>query len=661
MLTCNADRIMWEAIAGALEPPPTIDLLAFAEEHITFEEGPFPGPYSRHLFPFADEILRALSPDDCCRFVTLMTSAQCSKPTIAQIFCLGSISMGRGSFLYAHPTESNAIRFSKMKLSPMMRSTRIVSELFPTRTNDAQASVLYRERRDGLSRLLISGANSPSSLSQITIDAACYDDLAKWELNSAGDPETQAESRSRAVSSAKIFKISTPLLDPGCRITKAFNAGSQEHGFVPCWACGEYQTLEWENMLAGLDEDRPEDAHFTCVSCGSIIEEHHRPEMLTRFEWRARNPAARKEHRSFALWSAYSPLQSWGQVAREWLKARGDADSERVFYNDTVGRAWQVKGVGRPWEELAARGAASSYRRGTVPKGALLIFLGIDCQIDRVEWALWGFGRNYCRFAIDYGVIERNICEPDAQRNLDLLLQRQWPDFQGRPRSVMAAAIDANYETDAVLEWARKWPAHRLICVRGISNDVAPRISKVQRERDEKKGQVRKAGGRFYNLNVSNFKMSLYRDLEKTDAELPGFVSFPRGMEDRFFQELVSETRTAIKRMGFTIYRWLLPDRASNEMLDCACYATACALKSGVNGLSDLGWQRLEGMHEGTVAPVAEPPRPSMPAHMYQPPPASGPASAPANRPADSSRPAPVNEPEPAAEWITTKGGGSWI
>jgi hypothetical protein len=55
-----------------------------------------------------------------------------------------------------------------------------------------------------------------------------------------------------------------------------------------------------------------------------VIEEHHRPEMLAGFEWRARNPAAKREHRSFWIWSAYSYLQSWARIAAEWLKARGE-------------------------------------------------------------------------------------------------------------------------------------------------------------------------------------------------------------------------------------------------------------------------------------------------------------------------------------------------
>ena len=106
------------------------------------------------------------------------------------------------------------------------------------------------------------------------------DDLAKWEMNAAGDPEMQADNRSRAIEFAKVLKTSTPLVLPGCRITKDFEAGSRERPFVPCPHAGHMQALEWDNMLAQLDPEHPEDACFSCVACGAIIEEHHRPQML---------------------------------------------------------------------------------------------------------------------------------------------------------------------------------------------------------------------------------------------------------------------------------------------------------------------------------------------------------------------------------------------
>ena len=609
MMLANPRKIVAEAIAAALEPPELIDLVAFAEQHVVFEDGPFQGKYNRALFPFFDEILAALSPSDPCRYITMVSSAQVGKTSLAGIFALGSMVLGRGAVLVAHPTEDNARRWSRMKLAPLMRSIPIVREAFPQRSRDSADAVLFKERKDGLACLLISGASSPSSLSQITISNAVLDDLARWEMSSAGDPEVMAESRCRAISDAKIFKISTPLLNPGCRITKSFLAGSQERGYVPCPHCGHMQILEWENMQAQLDPARPEKACFSCVACGGIIEEHHRPQMLTGFEWRAHNPAALSYHRSFMIWSAYSPLQSWEQIAREFYKTRGDPAGEQTFHNDTLGKAYEAKGLGRPWEELRDRAKTSNYRRGEVPKGALVLTLGIDCQADRVEWLLVGFGRDYRRFVIDYGTIFKHIAELDCQHNIDILLQRKWLNSAGRQLEISLAAIDANYSTDDVLAYARRYPPHKLIAIRGAQGDFAPRIAKVQRERDEKKGVLRKYSNRFFNVGVNQFKMSLYRDLAKDNSEEPGFVAFPSDCDDRLFQEIMGETRIAHKRMGQVFYRWeKIASRQATEMLDALIYASAAAIKHGVNAISDLGWATLEAEFEappatGTLAP----------------------------------------------------------
>jgi phage terminase large subunit GpA-like protein len=300
------------------------------------------------------------------------------------------------------------------------------------------------------------------------------------------------------------------------------------------------------------------------------------------------------------------PLQSFSQIAHEYLKTRGDSAGDQVFHNDVLGLAYEFKGIGRPW-------AKSDYRRGTVPKGALVLTLGIDCQADRVEWLLVGFGRDYRRFIIDYGTIFKHICELDCQRNIDLLLQRKWRNTFGRQMEISLAAIDANHSTDDVLAYARRHPVHKLIAIRGAQGDFAPRIAKVQRERDEKKGVVRKYSNRFFNIGVNQFKMSLYRDLAKDDPKEPGFVAFPSDCEDRLFQEILGETRVAQKRMGQIFYRWeKIASRQATEMLDALVYASAAAIKHGVNAISDLGWEKLEAQFETQGAAPKKVEKPSI-------------------------------------------------
>ena len=89
-------------------------------------------------------------------------------------------------------------------------------------------------------------------------------------------------------------------------------------------------------------------------------------------------------------------------------------------------------------------------------------------------------------------------------------------------------------------------------------------------------------------------------------------MAFPSGLDDEYFQELVAERRTPVKRHGFTVYRWTKDDRQDNEALDTMIQATGAALKHGVYGLSDNNWARLEA--ERSVKPPNDPvrPRPSL-------------------------------------------------
>jgi len=505
-------------------------------------------------------------------------------------------------FLYLHPTEDNARRWSKMKLAPMLRNTTALARLFPSKSRDGGDAILHKERIDNRGAIQISGANSPASLSQVTMARQVQDDLSKWELNLAGDPETQADNRSRAVTFAKVFKIGTPMVLPGCRISRNYEAGSQERYHVPCPHCGHVHALEWENMLAGLDEERPEDAHFTCPACGTVIEEHQRPAMIRAGRWIAGNDKARRYHRSFAIWSAYSLLQSWETIAREWLKARGDPAAEQVFLNDTVGEAYKAQSEAPPWEDLRKRADDSFYPRGRIPAGYVILSIGFDCQKDRVEWQLLGWGRDRRRAVIDVGVVAGHISEEETRKRLDDLMRSTWPNEARRQLALDRAAIDGNAWTEDVWDWAKRWPASKLMMVRGANTDTAPRIQQVKKERG-RTGKLLKYSKRFFNFNTSVRKFSLYRSLGKTDPMERNFIALPKGLEESFFQQLTAERRVPVKRRGGNIdYRWEKDPGQPNEALDTHLQAEVAAEKLGVRDFTEAMWDRLEA--ERDVPPV---------------------------------------------------------
>jgi phage terminase large subunit GpA-like protein len=214
-----------------------------------------------------------------------------------------------------------------------------------------------------------------------------------------------------------------------------------------------------------------------------------------------------------------------------------------------------------------------------------------------------------------------------------LLLAKRWKNGAGRELGVDFAAIDGNAWTEDVWSWARRYPADKLIMTRGRGDDAAPRLALVKRERNEHTGKILARSRRFYNLGTSSLKMALYRDLQKEDPTARGYVSCPSGLPDDYFQELTSERRTAVKRHGFTVYRWDKDDKQDNEMLDTMIIATGAAIRAGVYSLSDRGWDALRSQRETRF----QSPVPATPANPV--------SSESANVvPEDTSTPAPVKE-----------------
>ncbi len=592
----NPAHVSASVMAEALRPSPPVDFKAWASENIVFDGGgsALPGPYDRQQFPFFDEVLDALGPDDPARVVTLSKSAQVGATTLANIYLMGTMALDPCHFLYTHPTEDNARRWSKLKLASMIKSTPAMRSIFPDRTRDQAESVLYKETSDGRGAILASGANSPASLSQVSMRRQVQDDLAKWEVNSAGEPEKQADTRSQAFEFAKIFKIGTPLVSPGCKISRNFDAGSRERYHVPCPHCAAPQVLEWENFKATIKADDPEAAHFTCVSCSGPILERHRPQFNRAGRWIAENTGAKRYHRSFHIWSAYSPLMSFARIARDWIEAEGKPDLEKVFLNDVAGLAFEAQGEAPKHEGLVKRAALSFTGRGIIPDGFCLLTIGVDCQNDSTHWqaVAWSFdGR---RAVVDKDELMGNIADEFVRRDLDRLLNRQFVHVNGRRFAADMLAIDGNAYTPDVWDWVVRKPASRVIMVRGVDGeDRTVFIEKVAKQVD-RNGRKIPWSKRFYNFSTSVMKLLLYKGLGENDPIKPGYVHFPCDLPDEYFEELTAERRVLKKnKAGFPVYGWDLPQGRRNECLDTMLQAEAAAHKLGLRTMPGALKERI--------------------------------------------------------------------
>jgi len=174
-------------------------------------------------------------------------------------------------------------------------------------------------------------------------------------------------------------------------------------------------------------------------------------------------------------------------------------------------------------------------------------------------------------------------------------VRSEWRHESGRMVGVDLMAIDGNAWTEDVWTWARRHPTSKVIMVRGVDGDDKPLIARVKKERVHRTGRILHYQRRFYNFATSILKWSLYRNLARTDPLHAGYVGFPRGLGDAYFQELTAERRVE-KRLkgGSTSFGWDLPSGDRNEALDTMSQAEAAAIKFGVRDLPPAIWDRIE-------------------------------------------------------------------
>jgi phage terminase large subunit GpA-like protein len=581
----------------------------WAEDNIVFDnDNRFPGPYKADRFPFFKKILHALEPDHPASIVVLMGSAQTGKTITAEVFMGAILTLIGGSVFYVTATIDMAGLWFLEKWNAFVTGTKALARIMPVTksSRDRANRATYKQSLDGKSSIRAAGANSAKSLSSMTYRYQVHDEMGKWDDNEHGDPEDQADMRSQSWGPwAKIFKISTPGVKGICRIAKNYERSNQQEYHLRCPHCSFKQALEWDNFKHSLYEGMEySEAHFTCVKCGEKIEHHHKEGMLQASisdpdAWVANNPKSDIE--GFYIWLAYSPLQDWAYIARRYFKALGDPRAEQTFMNEVVGLPYEQKGDAPPWEELHKRAVENEegYPQGIIPPGAILLTIGMDVQGDRVDWLLKGWGSNLRRWTIQHGVIQGHISEQSTRDAMDILAKREWKNIFGRSFRADMIAIDANWETNSVKDWAKRFPESCVITVKGAREYTAVPIRLVKEER-RKDGKIKNRQKRHWLIGVSGMKAALYKLLEKEDPLARGYCGFAVDLETDYFKQLCSEKRVleTNKKTGHSTMKWVrLPD-VRNEILDMENYAEAAARRLGWHEWDDKMWEAMRAERE---------------------------------------------------------------
>lgn len=618
------------AYQRGLQPDPDLWVDEWADQYMRIprETGAAePGPYRTERTPYAREPMRCLSPGHPARRVVTMVASQLMKTQIALNWIGGCIHMAPANILMLLPSLGLAKRVSG-RVGKTIDATPVLRERVASpRSRDARNTMDTKEFEGGT--LYATTAGSAANLAELAARYIYGDEIDRWDVDvdNEGDPIELAETRASTFGrNAKIYFSSSPTLKGASRIADLFDQSDQRHYHVPCPHCGDYQTLEWEN-LKWTDDYRQ--VQYLCCTCGSLIDEHHKGDMLARGEWRA-HAEGDGETVGFTLNALYAPLGwvSWLGLAKQYDKARaaqdkGDLEPMQVFYNTRLARLWDAAQEMTKASELKAR--AEDYPLGSVPRGALILTAAVDTQHNRLELLVLGWGEGLERWVVDHQVIMGDPSDERTWALLDDKLKARYRHVSGVEMAICATAIDSGgHHTDEVYQFTRLRRWRNIIAVKGASRSGRPVLAQRPSKVDVTwRGTTHKQGAELWFIGTDTAKDWIYNRYAMNEG--PGALHFSQDLPDDFYEQCVVERKVARYVKGHKRIEWVKGKADRNEALDLLVYNLAVAHLLGLNRYREGEWAKLrQSVSQGSLfadpapagaelPPLATPPQPASP------------------------------------------------
>ncbi len=593
---CDGSAAYRSGFIRGLEPDPTLWVDEWADEHMRIPRGngAEPGKYRTDRTPPAREVMRCLSPAHPARRVVAMVASQLLKTQVGINWLSASIHQAPGNMLVLLPSLNLAKRVSGRIGKTIDEIPVLRSRVAAPRSRDSRNTIDTKEFTGGT--LYITTAGSAANLAEIPARYVYGDEIDRWEVSveQEGDPVELAETRTSTFGrNAKIYYTSSPTIEGASRIATLFAQSNQQHYYVPCPHCGEFQVLQWENLWWAEDMSS---AAYTCKACGALIDETRKSDMLALGQWRA-HAAGDGETMGFTLSALYAPLGwvSWIALAKQYVKAklaleRGDSEPMQVFYNTRLARCWDnVKERTRP-EELKAR--AETYALRTVPDEVVALTAAVDVQDDRLELQITGWGEGMERWVVDYQAIQGDPASDAPWATLEETLKTPLRRSNGLNMSIRAVAIDSGgHHTQEVYEFVRTRKYRMVFAVKGASKPGRPVVAQQPSKVDiNRRGKLVKGGAELWIVGTDTSKDWLHSRW-KIGAG-PGGIHFSQDLPDDYYLQLCSERRLIRYVKGFARSEWVKAKGDRNEALDLSVYNLAAAHRLGMHKWRDNDWAR---------------------------------------------------------------------
>ena len=567
-MNSTVEEILKKAMASLL-PPPKLTISEWADKNrmLSAESASEPGRWRTSRTEYMREILDCVLDPKVSR-VTIMASSQIGKTELLLNIIGYFVEHDPSPMILLQPTEAMAKVFSKDRLSPMIRDTKSLTNLFTkSKSRDSSNTILQKSFLGG--SLAIIGSNSPSQLASRPIRIVLADEIDRYAVTSEGGALDLVKRRTATFNNRKIITVSTPNLVGESEIHAEYESGSRGVYEIPCLNCSEYFEQQWDLMAWDKDEEGnhlPATSGMICPHCGTKNEQKYKANQVLNGRWNHRTE--NKSHRSFHVGSWVSPFVSYQEITEDFLKAKSrGGDEMRVHVNTFQGLPYENHKAKIDANELQKR-----QRKYTDEDHEAydIVTVGVDVQGNRVELEVVGYNRLFQSWNLGYEVVHG---DPNSET--------LWNDLDSRLAKYKfhALAIDSGgHHTKQVYLWVYRNQGKRYYAIKGRGGEGIPTTSPPTYKSI---GRNRKVP--LYILGTNQIKSIVTQSFLVENPQDNGYCNFPEELDTEYFLQLLSERRVVTKAVRGTPKVEWIKSRRRNEAFDARCYSYAALEILNVN------------------------------------------------------------------------------